>query len=490
MFSVHSSRTLDRIWWPRGCQWSTSIALSFVEQNAGSCRSSDLRQNQENPALVCCFGWDGQTRRKGTRQLFATTTDVVKTGLCSGCGVCAALCPTGAISMVEDVRRGVYEPVREVGKCSMCGLCVQICAGHALELQEARIPPPDRSVDGLLWGNARCYVGAAKDRDTRFRGASGGMVTTILMHLLDSGVIDGAIVAVASERQPLRPIMKACRSTDEIRRAATSRYCPVEMSHALRQTLYGDGTYAVVGLPCHINSLVKAQNVLPRLKDTYPLLLGLLCGHTPSFLATDYILRISEIEQSEVQQLSYRGRGWPGGVRVDTRGNRSVFHTHEALWQGPLGALFIPEYCLICADHLNLQADLCFGDAWLPCTSREDGGLSIVIARTGQGQDLLQHMNGKHIDVVRVGLSTISEAQAGFAFARGQPSRALWRRLLRRPVVRHYATVAYDACSVSGVLSGLMHAWLATLSRMRTLWPLLHVLFIVRKALKRTASRP
>ena len=420
--------------------------------------------------------------------LFRTTADVVEAGLCSGCGVCAALCPVEAISMVEDASRGVYRPVRDAEKCVMCGRCVQVCAGHGLEREQARMPPPNGSADGLLWGDAWCYVGAAKDKDIRFRGASGGMVTAVLAYLLESGVVDGAIVALASDCEPLRPRMEACHSTDAVRQAVGSRYCPIEMSHALHQTNHGDGKYAVVGLPCHINSLVKAQHVLPRLKNTYPFLLGLICGHSPSFHATDYILKTAGIRHDEVRCLSYRGNGWPGGVRVDTRGNRSVFFDHEALWQGAMGVFFFSEYCLRCADHLNLQADLCFGDAWLPCTSRETEGMSIVIARTEQGKNLLQHLNGWMVDVKRTSLSTIKQAQDGFSFARSQPSRTLLRRLLQRPVVRHYAIAAYDRCSVSSVFSGLMLALSSSLSRMRMLWPLLGVLLVVKKALKRTVS--
>ncbi|MFW6057016.1 MAG: 4Fe-4S dicluster domain-containing protein, partial [Chloroflexota bacterium] len=71
--------------------------------------------------------------------MFRTITDVVRAGLCSGCGVCAALCPMEAISMVEDVESGVYQPVRDAETCSMCNRCVHVCAGHGLEMTEARI---------------------------------------------------------------------------------------------------------------------------------------------------------------------------------------------------------------------------------------------------------------------------------------------------------------------------------------------------------------
>lgn len=58
-------------------------------------------------------------------------------GKCIGCGICAWICPTRAISLVKMNERRV--PSFDLGRCCMCGLCVEKCPRtlkftHAYEL--------------------------------------------------------------------------------------------------------------------------------------------------------------------------------------------------------------------------------------------------------------------------------------------------------------------------------------------------------------------
>ena len=44
---------------------------------------------------------------------------------CIGCGICAWICPTRAISLVNVGERRL--PSFDLGRCCMCGLCVEKC---------------------------------------------------------------------------------------------------------------------------------------------------------------------------------------------------------------------------------------------------------------------------------------------------------------------------------------------------------------------------
>jgi coenzyme F420 hydrogenase subunit beta len=416
--------------------------------------------------------------------MFSTVADVERAGLCSGCGVCAGLCPTGAIRMVEDVGAGVYEAHVDNSVCTRCGLCIRVCSGLGLDRSQARVPPGPEGSRGLLGECIACYVGAATDEAVRHRGASGGMVTAVVAHLLREGLVDGAIVTAPSGVTPLRPCAVVCRTVEEVERAATSRYCPVEMSHALQQALDVRGRYVVVGLPCHLGSLAKAQHVLPHLSETFPVLLGLLCGHTPSFHATAFILRQCGVASADVASISYRGDGWPGGVTIRTRDGRRVFHSHEALWRGPLGLLFFPCHCLSCPDHSALQADICFGDAWLPELAGEARGTSVVVARTALGQRILSDMSGSCVMLDEVDRSAVLRAQDGFAFARGQPSRDAVRCLAGGTPVCHYHTSEYDSPTGRTVVLAFVQQCLSRVSSWRWTWPVFEALFKARARLR------
>ncbi len=319
-----------------------------------------------------------------------TIDSVVKGGLCTGCGTCVGLCPEEAVGMTIDYSKGIYIPRLDEERCNQCGVCLAVCPGHTVDFKQLNSGIFGYDTADILLGNyANCYTGYATDSKIRYDSASGGLVTLLLIFALEEGMIDGALVTRMSEDNPLEPEPFIARTREEIISAAKSKYCPVPANIALSEIIKEEGRFAVVGLPCHIQGVRKAEMANKKLKEKIVLHLGLFCNHAPSFLATEYILRNMKVKKQQVKKLDYRGEGWPGIMKIGLE-NRELSISLSDYWESGFGSFFYPRRCLFCIDALSELADISFGDAWLREFRDEKLGQSMVISRTGVGQQILE----------------------------------------------------------------------------------------------------
>lgn len=326
-----------------------------------------------------------------------SVNSILQKGLCTGCGTCAGMCPVDAIRMVTDSKEGLYVPALDRDKCNECGLCLDVCPGHAVDFRQLnRDIFGKEAEDSVLGSYKKCYIGHATDYETRYNSASGGLVTSLLVFALEEGLIDGALVTRMREDRPLEPQTFIARSRDEIVSAARSKYCPVPANIALEEILKaGDGErFAVVGLPCHIQGIRKAEAFSRKLKERIVLHFGILCSHSDSFHLTDFLLQEFAIGKESVAGIDYRGRGWPGYmvIRAKDGGEKAIRYDQYITLH--TGYFFTPRRCTLCCDAGARLADVSFMDAWLPeVKARDNVGTSILVCRTERGEDICRRAN-------------------------------------------------------------------------------------------------
>lgn len=318
-----------------------------------------------------------------------TIEQVVRSGLCTGCGTCVGICPRDAVQMAINNSKGIYVPQLDKERCNECGLCYEACPGHSVDFKQLNLEIFGKEPNDILLGNyLSCYIGHATDYDIRYNSASGGLVTALLIFALEEGLIDGALVTRMRRDRPLEPQSFIARTREEMVSASKSKYCPVPANIALKGILEAkEGEkFAVVGLPCHLHGIRKAEQVNKKLKERLLLHLGIFCSHTPNFWGTELLLKRLNIKRDDVVKLDYRGEGWPGSMRISQKGGEILLLPDY--WGFTGLDFFTPARCLMCSDQTSELADCSFADAWLPSLS-DKIGKSIVIARTEVGEQFL-----------------------------------------------------------------------------------------------------
>jgi len=329
---------------------------------------------------------------KVKKNIIVPIKNAVNSNLCTGCGTCVGVCPNNTLVM-EMTPEGTYIPQIAASNCKACDACTEVCPVNNENLTELNQFIFNKMPDNFLMGNfIDCYTGYSTDSDIRWKATSGGIITSLLIYLIRNKLINGALLTRTSMDNPLIAEPFLARTEDDILSAMGSKYVPVALNQLLSKILSEGGKFAVVGLPCHIQGIRRAELKVAGLRDKIIYHFGLVCSRTMSRRGVEYILRKIGVSTNDVAELKYRGEGWPGNIRVLLKGGKSKkLSNQRSLWSEIFGGhFFAPFCCTLCYDHLNEFADISFADAWISRIVKEDkNGTSLIVTRTPAGAKLL-----------------------------------------------------------------------------------------------------
>jgi coenzyme F420 hydrogenase subunit beta len=293
-------------------------------------------------------------------------------------------------------------------RCTGCGLCLRACPGHSVDFKALSLEIFGKAATDIRLGNYQgCYLGHSSDYAVRYNAASGGVITALLLFALEKGLIDGALVTRMRKDRPLEPESFIARTREEIIDASKSKYCPVPANIALKEILASKegAKFAVVGLPCHIQGIRKAESCNKNLKEKIVLHLGLFCSHTDTFFATEFLLSSLGLNSQDVATINYRGEGWPGSLSILLKNGQKKILPYSKMISAHILWFFAFPRCTLCCDLTAELADISCGDAWLPQLMANDNiGQSIAICRTRLGSSIFTeaiktgYINSKQVD--------------------------------------------------------------------------------------------
>ncbi|MBM4283789.1 MAG: 4Fe-4S dicluster domain-containing protein [Deltaproteobacteria bacterium] len=319
--------------------------------------------------------------------------EVQERGLCHHCGGCVAFCTAinyGALELGEDGK----PRYRDRDRCIDCGICYAICP----EIEEL-----DRETKHLVnWtppmgpvlGTA---MARASNPEVWTRGTDGGVVTALLLYLLERGRIDAAIVSRRAgpfQRQPWLAISRkdlldaAGFHFDTVPSIAHfsetySTFSPsiMELQGVAKKTYK---RVAFVGTPCQIKALRRMEvlGVVPS--DAIKVHLGLFCAGNFQF-GPEERRRLETIGNFE----------WADVLKVNVKEDLMIHLRQGGVRHILLEHLdFMKRYaCRFCEDYTAEYADLSFGGLGAL------EGWTTVIIRTPLGRELFNRARGLALEV-------------------------------------------------------------------------------------------
>jgi coenzyme F420 hydrogenase subunit beta len=106
------------------------------------------------------------------------------------------------------------------------------------------------------------------------------------------------------------------RTRGEILATTGSRYSPASPCDLFQAIEDAKGACVFIGKPCDVEGLRKTQSIRPNLGKNVGIAIGIFCAGTPSTQGTIDLLAKYGISHEDVEQIRYRGRGWPGSFSV------------------------------------------------------------------------------------------------------------------------------------------------------------------------------
>lgn len=317
------------------------------------------------------YAWRSEINRGGFKAVDFLMEEIVKTGKCVGCAACVAICPVDVFDYKDE------NPVDDRNEaCVYCELCVDVCPV---------LRPPDADLDTMIsykepvldegFGPYSYAVIARSNNPTiRDRGQDGGVVTTLLIHALEKGLIRGAVVGDVLKENPHLPEQKLALTPQEILACSGSRYTYSPNTVALTEAMSKDiKPIAVVGVPCQINGVRQMQfsgidlQVARWYRENIAFTVGLYCSEAFTHEGITSLCDHFNLKPHDIENINVKGK-----VVLRLADKRELDFSLEEFRR------YARPACLYCLDYAADYADIGAGgiglNGWAFTTIRTEAG--------------------------------------------------------------------------------------------------------------------
>ncbi len=256
-------------------------------------------------------------------------------------------------------------------------------------------------------------IGYSLDKKLRAGAASGGVVSSVLVHLLETDQIQGALVTkIITKKGRLQGRTFIAKNRREILSARTSVYFEADVLSRLNDIRKFKGRVAIVALPCQIRALRKLLKSDRALSTKIEFIIGLFCGHASQKSLLIDVLQKKGIEKSFIKDFKFRTGLWRGKTNIVLKNGKRIsfpyrdYGTYQNLFFDSL------DKCMACTDQTAELADLSCGDVWDLSYRSSAIKHSSVLVRSNDAKSLISEMvKNNKLYLPEVALNKIFNAQ-------------------------------------------------------------------------------
>lgn len=260
----------------------------------------------------------------------------------------------------------------------------------------------------MVLGNYKEAVSArATDKKILDVAQDGGIASALLIHAIETGVIEGAVVA-GDPGDDWAPVPEVATTADEILAAAGTKYSMSPTVYGIKEAArqFGLEKIGVVATPCQMQGIRKVQAYpfsTRFIGDKIKLIVGIFCMENFPMASLDtFSEAMMDTDLKDVDKMDI-GKG---KFMIQTGGEEKGIGLKKTHGYEQAG-------CNICTDYVCEYSDVSTGSVGSP------DGWSTVLTRTDSGIDLFQSavdaglIETKPIEEVKPGLPLLEKLAKG-----------------------------------------------------------------------------
>ena len=338
-------------------------------------RYRTLLKEESNPH-EWSYAWRSEVNRGGFKAVDFLMEEIVDTGKCVGCAACVTICPVDVFDYEDE------HPVdARNDACVFCELCVDVCP--VLRPTDTDLPSQLELKEPLEDEGFGPYHAAFLARTTRpeilEKSQDGGVVSAVLIHALEQGRLQGAVLGDVEPDNPQMGVAKLATTAEEILNCSGSRYTYSPNTLALTEAMRRDvRPLAVVGVPCQVDGVRQQQYSSIRLdvanwyQKHVKLVIGLFCSESFTGESIQALSEQLNVPRKDIVNINVKGK-----IVVKLRDGREEILSLKEFRK------YARPACLYCRDYAAENADIGVGGIGLD-------GWTFTVIRTEVGHQAFQ----------------------------------------------------------------------------------------------------